>query len=292
MIKSMTGFGQARHDNGSVRISAEVKSLNSKYLDLGLKFPKQFSEKEVELRNLISDTLERGKISIAIEWQRYGQQEVKQVYNEQLFLTYLENLKKLEASSKTLANNIFELALNSPDVIQTRLETETVDEDWARIIEVLHQAIGQCDDFRKTEGKALALKLKEYCNTIADALKNVEALDPKRVEKIRERIKGNIVAFLGDEGYDKNRLEQEIIFYIEKLDIHEERVRLKTHLDYFLKILDEKQSNGKKLGFLSQEIGREINTIGSKANDAEIQKHVVAMKEELEKIKEQLNNVL
>lgn len=292
MIKSMTGFGQARHDNGSVRISAEVKSLNSKYLDLGLKFPKQFSENEVELRNLISDTLERGKISIAIEWQRYGQQEVKQVYNEQLFLTYLENLKKLEASSKTLANNIFELALNSPDVIQTRLETETVDEDWARIIEVLHQAIGQCDDFRKTEGKALALKLKEYCNTIADALKNVEALDPKRVEKIRERIKGNIVAFLGDEGYDKNRLEQEIIFYIEKLDIHEERVRLKTHLDYFLKILDEKQSNGKKLGFLSQEIGREINTIGSKANDAEIQKHVVAMKEELEKIKEQLNNVL
>lgn len=292
MIKSMTGFGQALHDDGTVRISAEVKSLNSKYLDLGLKFPKQFSEKELELRNLVNDKLERGKISISIEWQRYGQDEVKQVYNEKLFLTYLENLKKLEVSSKTLAHNIFELALNSPDVIQTRLETESIEEDWSKIATVLQKAIDQCDDFRKTEGKALASKLRDYGNTIYGALKKVEELDPKRVEKIRERIKGNISSLLGDEGYDKNRLEQEIIFYIEKLDIHEERVRLKTHLDYFSQILDEKQSNGKKLAFLSQEIGREINTIGSKANDAEIQKYVVAMKEELEKIKEQLNNVL
>jgi len=292
MIKSMTGFGQAQHDDGSLRISAEVKSLNSKYLDLGLKFPKQFSEKELELRNLLSDKLERGKISVSIEWQRYGQEEVKQVYNEKLFLSYLENLKKLEVASKTLAGNIFELALNSPDVIQTRMESETAEEDWSKISEVLNKAIAQCDTFRKTEGQALALKLKEYCTSIDVALKKVVELDPKRVEKIRERIKGNISSFLGDEGYDKNRLEQEIIFYIEKLDIHEERVRLKTHLDYFLKILDESQSNGKKLGFLSQEIGREINTIGSKANDAEIQKYVVAMKEELEKIKEQLNNVL
>lgn len=292
MIKSMTGFGQAQHDDGTLRISVEVKSLNSKYLDLGLKFPKQFSEKELELRNLVNDKLERGKISLSIEWQRYGVQEVKQTYNEKLFLAYLENLKKLEASSKTLAQNIFEIALNSPDVIQTRLENENLEEDWSKIAAVLHKAIDQCDDFRKAEGKSLSAKLKEYCNTIYSALKKVEELDPKRVEKIRDRIKGNISSFLGDEGYDKNRLEQEIIFYIEKLDIHEERVRLRTHLDYFLQILDEKQSNGKKLAFLSQEIGREINTIGSKANDAEIQKHVVAMKEELEKIKEQLNNVL
>jgi uncharacterized protein (TIGR00255 family) len=288
----MTGFGQAQFDDGTLRISAEVKSLNSKFLDLGLKFPKQFSEKELDLRNLVNDKLERGKISISIEWQRYGQEEVKLVYNEKLFLTYLENLKKLEASSKTLAQNIFELALNSPDVIQTRLETETIEEDWSKIADVVKKAIDQCDDFRKAEGKSLSLKLKEYCTTIYNALKKVEELDPKRVEKIRERIKGNISAFLGEEGYDKNRLEQEIIFYIEKLDIHEERVRLRTHLDYFTQILDEKQSNGKKLAFLSQEIGREINTIGSKANDAEIQKYVVAMKEELEKIKEQLNNVL
>lgn len=292
MIKSMTGFGQAQYDDGTLRISAEVKSLNSKYLDLGLKFPKQFSEKELDLRNQVNDALERGKISISIEWQRYGQEEVKQVYNEKLFLTYLDNLKKLEASSKTLAHNIFELALNSPDVIQTRLETGTIEEDWEKVAGVVKQAMAQCNTFRITEGKSLALKLQEYCNTIYEALHNVEVLDPKRVEKIRERIKGNITSLLGGEGYDKNRLEQEIIFYIEKLDIHEERVRLRTHLDYFIQILGEKQSNGKKLGFLSQEIGREINTIGSKANDAEIQKYVVAMKEELEKIKEQLNNVL
>lgn len=288
----MTGFGQAQHDDGTLRIGVEVKSLNSKYLDLGLKFPKQFSGKELDLRNLINDKLERGKISIAIEWQRYGIQEVKQTYNAKLFLAYLENLKQLESASKTLAQNIFELALNSPDVIQNKLEDDTVEADWAKIADVLNAALTQCDEFRKKEGKALAFKLKEYCTTIYSALSTVEELDPKRVARIRERIKGNISSFLGDEGYDKNRLEQEIIFYIEKLDIHEERVRLRTHLDYFVQILEEKQSNGKKLGFLSQEIGREINTIGSKANDAEIQKHVVAMKEELEKIKEQLNNVL
>lgn len=292
MIKSMTGFGQARHDDGALRINVEVKSLNSKYLDLGLKFPKQFSEKELDLRNLINDKLERGKISVSIECERYGQEEVKQVYNEKLFLTYLENLKKLEASSKTLANNIFELALNSPDVIQNRLEPENIEDDWNAITKVLLNAITQCDEFRKAEGKSLAVKLKEYISVIDSSLANIIELDPKRVQKIRDRIKGNVTNFFGEEGYDKNRLEQEIIFYIEKLDIHEERVRLKTHLDYFLQILDEKQSNGKKLAFLSQEIGREINTIGSKANDAEIQKHVVAMKEELEKIKEQLNNVL
>lgn len=292
MIKSMTGFGQARLDDGALRISVEVKSLNSKYLDLGLKFPKQFSEKELDLRNLINDKLERGKISVSIEWERYGQAEIKQVYNEKLFLTYLENLKKLEVASKTLAGNIFELALNSPDVIQTRLENESIEEDWKKIHGVLARAVEQCDEFRKAEGRSLAIKLKEYIGVIDQALKKVIELDPKRIDKIRDRIKGNITGFFGEEGYDKNRLEQEIIFYIEKLDIHEERVRLKTHLDYFLQILDEKQSNGKKLGFLSQEIGREINTIGSKANDAEIQKYVVAMKEELEKIKEQLNNVL
>lgn len=292
MIKSMTGFGQARLDDGVLRIAVEIKSLNSKYLDLGLKFPKQFSEKELDLRNLINDKFERGKISVSIEWERYGQEEVKQVYNEKLFLTYLENLKKLEASSKTLAHNIFELALNSPDVIQNRLEPENIEDDWNRITGVLLEAINQCEAFRKAEGNSLAVKLCEYIGVIDHALQNVIELDPKRIQKIRDRIRGNVVNFFGEEGYDKNRLEQEIIFYIEKLDIHEERVRLKTHLDYFLQILDEKQSNGKKLAFLSQEIGREINTIGSKANDAEIQKHVVAMKEELEKIKEQLNNVL
>ena len=179
MIKSMTGFGQAQHDDGALRITAEVKSLNSKYLDLGLKFPKQFSEKEVDLRNTLSEKLERGKISVAIEWQRYGQEEIKQVYNEKLFLVYLENLKKLEAASKTLANNIFELALNSPDVIQTKIENENIEEEWSKVSAVLIKAIDKCDEFRKAEGRSLATKLKEYCQTIYAALTKVEELDPK-----------------------------------------------------------------------------------------------------------------
>jgi len=291
MIKSMTGFGQANLDNGQIQITVEVKSLNSKFLDLGLRLPKAFSDKELEVRNLISEKLERGKISFNIEYQRYGQQEVKQTYNEDLFLAYYTRLKKLADKVDTSHENLFELALNSPDVIQSKPEEDN-EEDWGAVKKVVIQAISECDRFRKTEGKTLEGKFREYIQSISTALKKVEELDPKRVERIREKLKGNVIAFLGEEGYDTNRLEQEIIFYIEKLDIHEERVRLKTHLDYFLQVLSEAQSSGKKLSFLSQEIGREINTIGSKANDAEIQKHVVLMKEELEKIKEQLSNVL
>lgn len=288
----MTGFGQTQHDDGMLQINVEVKSLNSKFLDLGLRLPKAFSEKELEVRNMISEKLERGKISVSIEYQKYGQQEVKQTYNEELFLAYYAQLKKLSDKVMGQYDNLFELALNSPEVIQSKQESEHADEYWEKIKGLISEALTKCDDFRKAEGKSLEAKLVEYCNTILGNLKKVELLDPKRVEKIRERLKGNVVSFLGEEGYDTNRLEQEIIFYIEKLDIHEERVRLKTHLDYFVQILKEPQSNGKKLAFISQEIGREINTIGSKANDAEIQKFVVAMKEELEKIKEQLNNVL
>lgn len=287
----MTGFGQAIHDNGQLQIGVEVKSLNSKFLDLGLRLPKAFSEKELEVRNLISEKLERGKISISIDYQRHGQQEIKQTYNEGLFLAYYTQLKKLADRAMAPYENLFEAALNSPDVIQSK-QDEFSEKDWKPVKELILQAISQCDAFRKDEGKMLEVKLTEYIQSIRGALNKVEELDPRRVEKIRERLKGNVIAFLGEEGYDTNRLEQEIIFYIEKLDIHEERVRLKTHLDYFLQILAEPQSGGKKLGFISQEIGREINTIGSKANDAEIQKHVVLMKEELEKIKEQLNNVL
>ncbi len=292
MIKSMTGFGQASLDDGQTQIGVEVKSLNSKFLDLTLRLPKVFSDREVEIRNLLSEKLERGKVSLTIEYQRYGAEEIKQTYNETLFVSYYNELKKLAGKVSSKDENIFEIALNSPDVIQSKLSDGPDEAAWTNVRKQLLAVIEKCDDFRKTEGKSLEAKLKEYCQTIADHLAQVDRLDPRRVERIRERLKGNIAMFLSEEGYDPNRLEQEIIFYIEKLDINEEKVRLKTHLDYFLQILRESQSGGKKLGFISQEIGREINTIGSKANDAEIQKHVVIMKEELEKIKEQLNNVL
>lgn len=288
----MTGFGQSSFDDGQVQISVELKTLNSKFLDLSLRLPRLFSDKEVEVRNLISEKLERGKVLLNIEYQRYGDQETKQTYNETLFLTYYAELKKLADRVYAPYDNLFELALNSPDVIQNKLGNEANDEEWRKVKDLVLQAIAKCNEFRGTEGKTLESKLIENAQAIAKGLNQVEVLDPIRVKKIREKLKGNVVSFFGDEGYDTNRLEQEIIFYIEKLDINEEKVRLKTHLDYFLQILKEPQSNGKKLGFISQEIGREINTIGSKANDAAIQKEVVAMKEELEKIKEQLNNVL
>jgi uncharacterized protein (TIGR00255 family) len=293
MIKSMTGFGQVVINNGDANISIEVKSLNSKFMDLSLRLPRQFSEKELELRNLVAEKLERGKVSLTIDYQKTGRQEIRQTYNEALFVAYYHELKKL--ADKVVAPSydyIFELALNSPDVIQGNGKEELDPAEWENVSKLVAEAIQKCDQFRQTEGRALESKLVSYIKTIETGLKEVELLDPKRIEKIRSRIKGSITDFFGSEGLDLNRLEQEMIFYIEKLDIHEERVRLKTHLDYFLKVLKDQQSNGKKLGFLAQEIGREINTIGSKANDADMQKQVVMMKEELEKIKEQLNNVL
>lgn len=288
----MTGFGQSAYDDGRLQINVEIKSLNSKFLDLNLRLPKTFTDREIEIRNLISEKLERGKVSIAIEYQRYGDASMKQSYNETLFMSYYQELKKLADRVIAPHDNLFQLALNSPDVIQSNIKEESNDDEWEKIKSALSDAIQKCEQFRKAEGSVLEKMLKECGQVIAQELKKVEELDPKRVQRIRDRLKGNIVSFFGEEGFDTNRLEQEIIFYIEKLDINEEKVRLKSHLDYFTQIISEKQSNGKKLGFISQEIGREINTIGSKANDADIQKHVVIMKEELEKIKEQLNNVL
>lgn len=292
MIKSMTGFGQSIKDDGQVIISTELKTLNSKFLDLSLRLPKIFSDREIEVRNLVSEKLERGKVTLTIEYQPYTDRNIKQSYNESLFSAYYEELRKLASSVGAAEDKLFELALNSPDVIQNKITEEVTEEAWQNVKSSILEAIAKCEEFRKSEGKVLEKMLSECIQVIDQQLDSVTDLDPKRVQKIRDRLKGNVQSFFGEEGFDTNRLEQEIIFYIEKLDINEEKVRLKSHLNYFVKILAESVSNGKKLGFISQEIGREINTIGSKANDADIQKHVVVMKEELEKIKEQLNNVL
>jgi len=292
MIKSMTGFGQTTLHAGNLVVAVEVKTLNSKSLDVNLRLPRKFSEKELELRTLIGDKLERGKISFAVDYQQAAKPEIALRYNEELFAAYYTSLKKLADKVMAGYDNLFQLALSSPDVVITNGKEELDVAEWEKVKALVLEAIEKCDQFRLAEGKVLQEKLVEYIHAIRKALVHVEVLDPKRIEKIRNRIKGNITDFFGSEGFDANRLEQEIIFYIEKLDIHEERVRLKTHLDYFLKIVNEQQANGKKLGFIAQEIGREINTIGSKANDAQMQQHVVMMKEELEKIKEQLNNVL
>jgi uncharacterized protein (TIGR00255 family) len=292
MIKSMTGYGQAVSSGTEATITVEIKSLNSKFLDLTLRLPKLFSEKELELRNLISEKLERGKLSFSIDYQPPFKEEVRQRYNEALFVAYYAELKKLADRVVAPYDNLFQLALTSPDVSESKGKEDLDPALWINVQQTITAAIQKFEQFRLAEGKSMEDKVIQYIESIRNELTQVEKIDPQRVEKIRSRIKSNITEFFGSEGFDANRLEQEIIFYIEKLDIHEERVRLKTHLDYFLKALDDKQSNGKKLGFIAQEIGREINTIGSKANDAEMQKHVVMMKEELEKIKEQLNNIL
>jgi uncharacterized protein (TIGR00255 family) len=270
----------------------EVKSLNSKFLDLNLRLPKALSDKEMEVRNLISEALERGKVSVSIEYERHADSKIRVTYNEDLFTAYYSALKKLADRVYAPYDELFQIALNSPDVIQTDLKENLNEEVWAKVKKLLTEVLKQCNDFRVDEGKVLETMLKNCCRAIEENLEKVKALDPKRVERIRERLKNNVTTFFGEEGFDTNRLEQEIIFYVEKLDINEEKVRLKSHLDYFLEALREPQSNGKKLAFISQEIGREINTIGSKSNDAEMQKYVVLMKEELEKIKEQLNNVV
>lgn len=288
----MTGFGQSSIDDGQSQLYIEAKSLNSKFLDLNLRLPKMFSNKEMEVRNLISEILERGKVSVSIEYERIADGQIRQTYNETLFAAYYKELKRLADAVHASHDNLFQLALNSPDVIHSSLEDEVNEELWQKVRQMLSEVLKKCDRFRIDEGKVLEKMLRECCKSIEENLERVKDLDSKRVDRIRDRLRNNVTSFFGDEGFDENRLEQEIIFYVEKLDINEEKVRLKSHLDYFLHALSEPQSNGKKLGFITQEIGREINTIGSKSNDADMQKHVVIMKEELEKIKEQLNNVL
>jgi uncharacterized protein (TIGR00255 family) len=289
MIRSMTGFGKATHQDASFTVVAEVRSLNSKFLDLSIRVPRRYSSRELELRALLQDSLERGKVTLSIEAEERQPRPAK--VNEALFVAYYQELKKMADRVMAPYDELFGLAWNAPSVVEGMTE-ELPEEEWARVLGTVNEALAQCTEFREREGNVLAAKIKSYITAISESLGGVEQLDPARVERIRNRIKGNLIAFVGEQGLDANRLEQEIIFYIEKLDIHEEKVRLQAHLDHFLHALGHGKSAGKRLGFIAQEIGREINTIGSKANDAGIQKQVVRMKEELEKIKEQLNNIL
>ncbi|HNP20342.1 MAG TPA: YicC family protein [Fulvivirga sp.] len=292
MLKSMTGYGAAKLTNGSLTINVEVKTLNSKFLDLNLRTPKSISENELTLRTLVSDILERGKVSLSVDVQNESETELKQKFNEALFVKYYKEMEKLAQKVGANESEIFRMALASPDVIVNTNSEETAKSNWEDILILIKQALEQCDQFRIKEGKVLHQKFEGYIKAIGNYLKEVEVIDPQRVEKVRNRIYGNLKQFVEEEGLDQNRLEQEMVYYIEKFDITEEKVRLRNHLDHFAEVLDEDQSLGKKLGFISQEIGREINTIGSKANDSQMQKQVVSMKEELEKIKEQLLNVL
>ncbi len=292
MIKSMTGYGVSVFESDEVLIQVEVKSLNSKFMDLSLKLPKLFSDKELEVRNLIADILERGKVSVSLDYIQKGKADIPVSINEELFEAYYFKYKGMAEKVGASDIDLFKLALQSPNVSTYVGETGETSYDWDKVKEVIRTAAQNCNQFREDEGNVLQGKLGEYIDNIALNLHEITKVEGDRAAKIKHRIKNNFAELIAENGFDENRYEQELIYYLEKLDINEEIVRLSTHLDYFQKTLDAHESQGKKLGFISQEIGREINTIGSKANDASLQRYVVAMKDELEKIKEQSLNVL
>jgi uncharacterized protein (TIGR00255 family) len=291
MIKSMTGFGRAESFTEDLNIVVEVKSLNSKFFDTIIKIPKVFSEKEIEVRNILEKSLVRGKISVAVDYQNKTTGSQPQVINKSLLTKYYNELNSMAAELSDQKADIFRLALYLPDVISPEISNDE-SANWEIIKSVLKEAIEYCNVFRTQEGENLSNELTLYIGEIDKSLRKVDTLDPERIEQIKERIKSNLVDLIPDNNYDENRFEQELIYYLEKLDISEEKVRLKGHLDYFLSEMRSPESNGKKLNFISQEIGREINTIGSKANYAPITRNVVLMKDSLEKVKEQLLNIL
>lgn len=291
MQQSMTGYGSDERTSKTFLIKSEVKSLNSKFLDLNPRFPKELSFKEAEIRNLISDGLKRGKVLLNIELTLANSQEATVQVDEALFKVYYDKFNALANSVGEGTSDLLKLAIQAPDVIKQQ-EFSPEDLPWKEISSCIKASIDKCVNFRKNEGEALEKKLIEYISNIYEGLKAVESADSNRAENIREKILKNLEEIKDKVQVDENRFEQEIIYYLEKIDITEEKVRLKQHLDYFSDIIKKEAFAGKKLGFISQEIGREINTIGSKANDATIQKTVVMMKDELEKIKEQALNIL
>ncbi|MBD3628113.1 YicC/YloC family endoribonuclease [Cyclobacterium sp.] len=292
MIKSMTGFGLAAFEDQDYSIQVEVKTLNSKFLDLSFRSPKQFSDKETEVKTLVSAVLERGKVNVSVDFISKKEDELPIVIQEELFEKYVRKYSDMAKSVRIETPELFKLALQSPNVILSNTEKSDSIASWEKVKEVLENALQDCDDFRRKEGDVLMRKFRESLHLIEGSLEHIQELVPKRKERLVNKIKNNFSDWVKEQAFDENRFEQELIYYFEKLDISEEIVRLDAHLKLFATVLDSGRSEGKKMGFVSQEMGREINTIGSKANDAAIQHHVINMKDELEKIKEQALNIL
>jgi uncharacterized protein (TIGR00255 family) len=288
----MTGFGIVSLENDQVSISVEVKSINSKSQDFSFKLPRSFQDKESEVKLYLAQFLERGKVNIAIDFSRNNETKVKLTVNQELFKAYYQDIATSAALVGASTNDLLKIVLGLPEVFDVDKKEANLEEDWLLINQTLKEAVHKCDEFRKAEGKTLQKQLESYIFKIDGLLEKIIEQDPIRIAKVREKIYSKVEEYANSGKLDNARFEQELIYYIEKLDITEEKVRLKSHLVYFLETMQQPDANGKKLGFIAQEIGREINTIGSKANEAYIQKWVVEMKEELEKIKEQSLNVL
>ncbi|MBR5639092.1 MAG: YicC family protein [Muribaculaceae bacterium] len=291
MILSMTGFGKATIVVCNKKITAEIKSLNSKQMDLTVKVPLLYRELELELRNAIAQELGRGKVDVYITCESIDSAGASQLNIEMLrsYKSQVENVSRQLGLSEP--EDWYSTLLRMPDVYKQDVNAEVAQEELDGVREVVRQALQATTDFRTQEGAKLYLFFKEKIAAIQQLLNDIAQYEPTRTEKIKARLVEQLEQ-LGQVDYDKNRLEQELIFYIEKLDITEEKIRLQNHLNYFLETLESVERQGKKLGFISQEMGREINTTGSKANHAEMQKIVVEMKDHLEQIKEQVLNVL
>jgi uncharacterized protein (TIGR00255 family) len=281
----MTGYGKSVIQLPTKKISIEIKSLNSKSLDLNARMPSLYREKELEVRKLIGSKLERGKVDFSLYMEVTGEETSTQI-NKTVVKQYIKQLKEVVEGDDI---ELLKMAIRMPDAMTT--ERDEINEDeWDEIEAEIRSALDKIQQYRLDEGKSLESEFFDRVENISDLLDQVITMDPERIEGVRERLHKGVAEL--KEKVDENRFEQELVFYIEKFDITEEKVRLKNHLDYFSKALKSDDSNGKKLGFIGQEMGREINTIGSKSNYAPMQKLVVQMKDELEKIKEQLLNVL
>lgn len=292
MIQSMTGYGKATATFGDKKINVEIKSLNSKAMDLSTRIAPLYREKEMEIRNMISKTVERGKVDFSL-WVEKEVSDTAAQINIALAQSYDAQLKNMAATLGYPYPNedYMSILLRMPDIMSKDDTQELSEEEWEAVHRVVETALSHLVDFRKQEGSALEKKFNEKIDNIERLLKSIEPYEMERIAKIRERITDALEKTLSVD-YDKNRLEQELIYYIEKLDINEEKQRLANHLKYFRETMAVGHGQGKKLGFIAQEMGREINTTGSKSNHAEMQNIVVQMKDELEQIKEQVLNVM
>ncbi len=291
MIESMTGYGKSVAAMQHQKLLVEIRTLNSKQLDISMRIPQIFREKEIEIRAMLRKRLQRGKIDFSISREQSEKLNAP-VLNKTLAHHYY---KQLRVFAKEIGSeereDFLALIMRLPDVFVAE-ESSLAEQEWNALLDAILDAVDQVDLFRTHEGSVLEKDFRQRIATILQLLNEVDPYEKARVERVKERILKNLKENISDIHYDKNRLEQELIYYIEKLDVTEEKIRLKKHCDYFLDVLNTEEAAGKKLAFVLQEIGREINTLGSKSNDADMQKIVILMKDELEKIKEQMLNIL
>ncbi len=291
MIKSMTGFGKAEFEVNNKKITLELKALNSKQIDINARIPSVYREKEIEIRKELAEKLVRGKVDLTIYVENHGEDSNSKI-NEPILKGYFRQLKDInEELGLTTDQASMQAILRLPDVVKT--EYETLDEEeWQVILEHLRKALNDVDEFRIAEGKALETDISANTESIKKLLQQISPFEEQRMETVKNRLTENLGKLNLSGNVDENRFEQELVYYLDKMDMNEEKVRLENHCTYFLETLVLPESGGKKLAFISQEMGREINTLGSKAYDSNIQRLVVQMKDHLERIKEQLLNVL